>query len=401
MAGQTTVLKAEPATAKVPAGSAVKVKYRFSADGNTGKSHKVFVHVEDQDGKRAWQADHDPDIGTGTPGWTGTVEYTKRMGVPANAKEGTYRILVGLYSGDERLALKAGEGVGDIGASRYHVADLVIDNSAPAPKADTENPPSLDLGKFELAWSEEFETMPKISSWNDYEVGDKMQDARWFAHTPWDGDFGDAAFAEPYEGRMDVKDGVFRITMTKDAEKFPGMDRWKRAWRAGCIANNTPHGKGFGLQYGYFVARIKMPAGPGVWPAFWLCSQYDRTKPELGKDGAVEIDVIEYYGVNPNGYQSAIHVWEPQPHWGCGNGVTTRKDEPVSGFHDYGCLVTKEFITMYFDNIEVWKVPTPPFHNKPLFVLLNLAAGSGWPIDKMISPSVMEIDYVRIYKPKE
>ena len=52
---------------------------------------------------------------------------------------------------------------------------------------------------------------------------------------------------------------------------------------------------------------------------------------------------------------------------------------------------------MFFDGIEVWKVKTPPEHNKPLMVLLNLALGSGWPIDKTPNPSIMEVDYVRAY----
>ena len=60
-------------------------------------------------------------------------------------------------------------------------------------------------------------------------------------------------------------------------------------------------------------------------------------------------------------------------------------------------LVEPDFITMYFDGIEVWKTKTPPQHNKPLMLLVNLALGSGWPIDKTPNPSYMYVDYIRAY----
>jgi hypothetical protein len=58
---------------------------------------------------------------------------------------------------------------------------------------------------------------------------------------------------------------------------------------------------------------------------------------------------------------------------------------------------------MYFDGIEVWRTATPEVHNKPLMVLVNLALGPGWPIDKTPNPSTMEVDYIRVYarKPAE
>jgi hypothetical protein len=78
-----------------------------------------------------------------------------------------------------------------------------------------------------------------------------------------------------------------------------------------------------------------------------------------------------------------------------------RKDEATSGFHDYGCLVERDWITLYFDGIEVWKTPTPPEHKKGLMPLLNLALGSGWPIDKTPNPSYLYVDHVRVYRKKE
>ncbi len=166
------------------------------------------------------------------------------------------------------------------------------------------------------------------------------------------------------------------------------------------LASNDPSGKGFSQQYGYFEMRAKLPGGPGVWPAFWLASSYDRRNPAAGAGGSVEIDVIEFYGHNPAAYQSVVHVWTPAPHRAQGATIMTRPGEVSSDFHRYGVMVERDNITMYFDGIEVWKTPTPPEHNKPLMVLLNLALGSGWPIDKTPSPSYMDVDYVRVYARK-
>jgi beta-glucanase (GH16 family) len=110
--------------------------------------------------------------------------------------------------------------------------------------------------------------------------------------------------------------------------------------------------------------------------------------------------VIEFYGHSPGAYQSAVHVWKPEPHHGEGGTVTTRMGEVSDGFHTYGVMVESDFITTYFDGIVAWKISTPPEHNKPLMLLVNLALGSGWPIDKTPDPSYMYVDYVRAYAKK-
>ena len=51
----------------------------------------------------------------------------------------------------------------------------------------------------------------------------------------------------------------------------------------------------------------------------------------------------------------------------------------------------------YFDGVELWRQPTPPEAKVPMYVLVNLALGGGWPIDKTPDPSRMLVDYVRVY----
>ena len=377
----TTALAATVTPATVPPGAFCTVTYRWAATAPLAKGYSVFVHVRDAQGKMVTQADHLPPIGTATPGWRGELSYSRRLQAPRALADGVYRIVVGLYDKEGRRLLTAGAGVKDDGGRGYEVGLLTVDAKAPRPPADTERAPSLSLAGYHMTFIEEFDGPLDVSPWGP--------GTRWIAHTPWAGDFGDARFADPTPGfPFTISDGVLRIEARKD-------DKGK--WRAGLLCSSDPKGRGFAQQYGYFEMRAKLPPGPGVWPAFWLASSYDRTDKTAGKDGTVELDVLEYYGHNPTAYTATMHVWSPPPHRGEGMTIVTREHEVTSGFHNYGVLVEPATTTMYFDGVAVWQTPTPPEHNKPLMVLLDLALGSGWPIDQTPSPSFMYVEYVRVW----
>lgn len=210
---------------------------------------------------------------------------------------------------------------------------------------------------------------------------------RWTAHTPWNGDFGDAAFQDPGpNGAFSTKDGVLAITATK------GPDT---RWRSGLLSSVTSDYRGFSQQYGYFEIRAKLPPGPGVWPSFWL--------DEIGeRKNVVEFDIFEYYGMNPSRFSSTLHVWKDS------TGVGARQDErwtyvPAgslsTSFHTYAANITPKTIDVYFDGRQVQSFPTPPEYNRPMSLLVDLALGAGWPIGRTISPSVMQVDYVRVCTP--
>jgi beta-glucanase (GH16 family) len=211
--------------------------------------------------------------------------------------------------------------------------------------------------------------------------------ARWTAHTPWGGDFGDAGFADPGPGGpFSIKDGILSITAAKDHEG---------KWSSGLIAAADATGAGSGTRYGYFEARMKLPPGPGTWPAFWLAA----LKPANVADGNVEIDVIEYYGQFTSSYQTVVHVWYKDQ--SKSRGENLKIDVPdhalVDDFHTYGVDVSPQAIVFFRDSKPVWSRPTPPELDGPLYPLVNLALGSGWPIDKTPNPSTLLVDYVHVY----
>lgn len=243
-----------------------------------------------------------------------------------------------------------------------------------------------NLCGYDLVFADEFDEMsiaPRI-----------LGNERWTAHTPWNGDFGDAIFSNPGGPHQPfrIRDGELRISASKDD---------KGQWRSGLIAAADASGKGAGVRYGYFETRIQFPAGPGTWPAFWLIS----LKPVADERPKIELDVVEYYGHRTDRYHVTGHVWYAKPDqdktWRKGSIIPVESGSLVKDFHRYGALVEPETITYYFDRKPVWRQPTPPEHQTPLYPLVNLALGSGYSIENTPDPSIMKVDYVRVYRSSE
>lgn len=236
---------------------------------------------------------------------------------------------------------------------------------------------SIDLSKYKRSFSEEFDSL---------DVSARGPNTRWIAHTPWNGDFGDAKFADPEPGfPFTVEEGVLRIEARKDE---------KGRWRSGLLASVDPKGAGFSQKYGYFEMRAKFPAGVGLWPAFWLIG-LDRST------HTAEIDVVEHYGHAPQRYKSAVHVWDRKQQ---NNSRSLHNQNPVpegslyDRFNTYGVSVDPEWIRFYFNREQVWQVKTPETHKQPMYLLVDLGMGGGWPISESPSPSYMYVDYVHAYQ---
>ena len=156
--------------------------------------------------------------------------------------------------------------------------------------------------------------------------------------------------------------------------------------------------------YGYFEARIKMPAGKGTWPAFWMLPKNFVNWPHDG-----EIDIVEFVGFNPNQVHSSIHC-KAYNHLN-NTEKTASKHIPTAqtDFHVYAVEWTEYYIHGYvdgvryfvFNNDKTGNKDTWPF-NAPFYLKLNLAWGGNWGgahgVDETALPATYEIDYVRVYQ---
>ena len=239
---------------------------------------------------------------------------------------------------------------------------------------------TLDLSGYEQTFSEEFDTL---------DVSARGPGTRWIAHTPWNGDFGDAAFTDPRPGfPFTTEGGRLRIEMRKGSDG---------RWRSGLLASVDTRMQGFSQMYGYFEMNAKFPPGEGVWPGFWLMGvERDKT--------AGEIDVVEYYGNASDRYFATLHVWDrvnkPPQNRSEFHRVFVPAGSLTEAFHSYGVAIDQDTTTFYLDRKAVWAAPTRPEHRQPMYVLVNLAAGAGWPIAAMPSPSVMEVESIKVWRRK-
>jgi beta-glucanase (GH16 family) len=148
----------------------------------------------------------------------------------------------------------------------------------------------------------------------------------------------------------------------------------------------------FAQTYGRFVARLKMPAGKGLWPAFWLLPA-DKSWPP-------EIDAVEFFG----GANSRGEGGKTKYHYGAvgtaGDWFDTGVDL-TTGFHEYGIEWTADTIVYTFDGREIARMATPAAAHKPMYLLINLAIGGTWPELPDASthwPARLEVDWVRAYR---
>jgi beta-glucanase (GH16 family) len=161
-----------------------------------------------------------------------------------------------------------------------------------------------------------------------------------------------------------------------------------------------------GFIYGRFEARLKIPTGRGVWPAFWLLGEEYYTK---GWPWCGEVDIMENVGYMPNIAHAVLHYQAKNAMRSNQPEATRTIPTMATEFHVYTAVWTPEGISLYTDGEQTLSVPNDnkcrdeswPYY-KPFNVKINLAIGGSWGgkegIDGAIFPADYEIDYVRVYQ---
>ena len=263
---------------------------------------------------------------------------------------------------------------------------LAVRPSSAADAHLSPNGPRLDLSGYELTFEDTF-AKPDIVARGPF--SEHFPGMRWIAHTPWNGDFGEARFTDPGpNGPFSFGPDGLLITATK---------RNDGTWSSGLICSvdrDGPGQQGFSQRYGYFEMRAKLPDGPGTWPAFWLVG-VDKSA------GSAEVDVLEYYGKFPAGFHTVLHLWKDKDGIKDEHIVDVPSGSLTSAFHDYGVLIGPERMRFFLDGIQYLDVSTPPAFRQPMYILANLALGGGWPTDGLASPAVMRVAHIRVYRDRK
>ncbi|MBN2300271.1 MAG: family 16 glycosylhydrolase [Acholeplasmataceae bacterium] len=169
----------------------------------------------------------------------------------------------------------------------------------------------------------------------------------------------------------------------------------------------------FSQTFGRFEARIKLPLGDGLWPAFWMMPQNNVYG---GWAASGEIDIMEARGRLVNEASGAIHYGGNWPNNIYQSGTHTFSyGQGIDTFHVYAVEWTDSSIKWYYDDILVWEATEwfteghafPAPFDESFFMILNLAVGGHFdnhilPEDSIFNqPVVMMIDYVRVYQFEE
>jgi len=197
---------------------------------------------------------------------------------------------------------------------------------------------------------------------------------------------------------VSVESGVLKITARQESFEGSGYTS------ARLITKGL-----FQQKYGRFEARVKLPTGQGLWPAFWLLGDDSNGDiwPQIG-----EIDVMEYLGDEPTQIFGTIHG----PQYSGGESISKEfvleADRFDTGFHIFGIEWTPNFINFYVDD-KLYQTLKPSdveeetngegewvFNDREFYMILNMAVGGNLPgppnADTMF-PQTMYVDYVRVY----
>ncbi len=262
----------------------------------------------------------------------------------------------------------------------FFISAMVV-AQAPAPQSDS---------PWKMVWSDEF----------NGPSGAPVDSSKWVLETGGNGWGNDELEYYTNRAQNSYQEGgnlVIKIL----AEKYTGADAVSRNYTS---ARLKTQGK-FSQAYGRFEARIKIPRGQGIWPAFWMLgADIEKTPwPACG-----EIDIMENIGKEPYLVHSTIHG----PGYSGANGIgmpyaLSGEVKYFEDFHLYAVEWEPNVLRFYVDD-HLFETRTPAdlpkdtkwVYDHPFFLLLNVAVGGSWPGNPdatSVYPQTMVVDYVRVY----
>ena len=159
----------------------------------------------------------------------------------------------------------------------------------------------------------------------------------------------------------------------------------------------------FSQKYGRFEARIQLPAGKGLWPAFWALGTNIN---DVGWPSCGEMDIMETVGNQLTINRGSLHG----PGYSGGNPLTAQYHlqggaDFSQAFHVFAAEWEENVVRFYVDD-ELYETRTPKdlsgkrwVFEHAFYMILNVAVGGTFPgnPDDSIFPRTMSIDYVRVY----
>ena len=241
-----------------------------------------------------------------------------------------------------------------------------------------------------LIWADEFAlpegSSPDASKWSFDIGGNGWGNAEWQTYTS-------------RTNNARIEGGQLVIEAKQEA--FTGPDNIQRNYTS---ARLLTKGK-WSWTYGRMEARIKIPFGQGIWPAFWMLG---ANIDSVGWPACGEIDILENIGREPAIVHGTIHGPGYSGAGGIGGAYSLPGNVPFADdFHIYAVEWSTNQIKWFVDGQQYLSLTPANLPNgatwvytQPQFILLNVAVGGQWPgypDQTTIFPQRMTVDYVRVY----
>lgn len=243
--------------------------------------------------------------------------------------------------------------------------------------------------EWKLIWSDEFE-------------GDLLDETKWSYRLG--GAYNDE---EQYykKENVTVSDGTLKITAKKETvDEYP--------YTSGRISTGGNGLDLFATKYGRIEARIKLPEGTGLWPAFWMMPK-DSVYGSWPLSG--EIDIMEARGRVTDEINGTLHFGQSgSGKKSLGGSYTFLDGTDITDYHVYAIEWSENEIIWFVDDVEFYRTSNwytmddngvlsnyPAPFDQEFYIILNLAVGGTYDNYKVPSedelPATMEVDYVRVY----
>jgi beta-glucanase (GH16 family) len=258
--------------------------------------------------------------------------------------------------------------------------------------------PPTDLpGGWKLVWSDEFDgpagSPPDAVKWG-YDLGGAgWGNQEWEYYTDL-----------PENAALDGAGSLVITALEVSENDRRGLDCWYGACKF--TSARIQSQDRFEFTYGRVEARIQLPYGQGVWPAFWMLgSDIDQT----GWPACGEIDIMENIGSEPGKVHGTVHGPGYSGEHGISSAFSLADGQHFrEDFHVFTLEWTENEIRWIVDGTSYavldkksFSESRPWVFDHPFFILLNLAIGGNWPgypDSTSTFPQQMLVDYIRVYQ---
>lgn len=250
----------------------------------------------------------------------------------------------------------------------------------------------VDMDKFELTFSDEFEGELDRSVWSGhYQYGNKTESRK--------GSYWNQYLAETKDGNL-----VIPVVYLEE-----GMGGEGAGWYTAGVDTDSDSPNGFSQKFGYFECKCILPEGADVWSAFWLMNDGVYEVDGSGRDGT-EIDIFEsdgYEEILNRNISSNLHFdGYGDDHQKLGAKRFLIKNNPYEEYNTYGLEWNEDEYIFYINGVETFRTSYGGVSQNPEYLILSveMRGENGIPSERENAPgeeAQFVVDYVRVYQYKD